>query len=216
MNDSTGLPGILGPNAFVINHKLFKYGFNNYTVPLNNTEIWQIKSTSGFAHPFHIHDVEFNILTINGVAPPAEQAGWKDVILVKPNTTVRFIAKFDDFADASHPFMYHCHISLHEDEGMMGQFLVTDNQSEIQKTPTGTVSIFPNPANDKLYLNTNFNWSEVYYVKITKPNGATAMMLPQPEEGKAIDISNLKTGLYFLSVIQKGFSQPIVVKFVKE
>jgi hypothetical protein len=42
------------------------------------------------------------------------------------------------------------------------------------------------------------------------------MMLPQPEEGKAIDISNLKTGLYFLSVIQKGFSQPIVVKFVKE
>ncbi len=216
MNDSTGLPGILGPNAFIINHKLFKYGFNNYTVPLNNTEIWQIKSTSGFAHPFHIHDVEFNILTINGVAPPAEQAGWKDVILVKPNSTVRFIAKFDDFADASHPFMYHCHISLHEDEGMMGQFLVTDNQSQVQNIPTGTVSIFPNPGNDKLYLNTNFNWSELYYVKITKPNGATAMMLPQPEEGKAIDISNLKPGLYFLSVIQKGFSQPIVVKFVKE
>jgi hypothetical protein len=112
--------------------------------------------------------------------------------------------------------MYHCHISLHEDEGMMGQFVVTDNQSELQTIPTGIVSVFPNPGNDKLYLNTNFNWTELYYVKITKPNGATAMMLPQPEEGKAIDISNLKPGLYFLSVLQKGFSQPIVVKFIKE
>ena len=99
---------------------------------------------------------------------------------------------------------------------MMGQFVVTDNQSEIQNTPTGTVSIFPNPGNDKLYLNTNFSWSELYYVKITKPNGATVIMLPQPEEGKAIDISGCKPGLYFLSVIQKGFSQPIVVKFIKE
>jgi FtsP/CotA-like multicopper oxidase with cupredoxin domain/arylsulfatase A-like enzyme len=126
--DSTAssFPGvtILGPNAFLINRKMFSMTYNEYNVPLNNTEIWELKSTSGFAHPFHIHDVEFYILTRNGVAPPAAEQGWKDVVLVKANETVRFIAKFDDYADITHPYMYHCHISLHEDEGMMGQFVV--------------------------------------------------------------------------------------------
>jgi hypothetical protein len=57
------IPGvaILGPNAFVINHRLFELNYNDYNVPLNNTEIWEITSTSVFGHPFHIHDVEFNI-----------------------------------------------------------------------------------------------------------------------------------------------------------
>ena len=29
-----------------------------------------------------------------------------------------------DVASTAHPFMYHCHMSNHEDEGLMGQFLV--------------------------------------------------------------------------------------------
>ena len=128
LSDSSAVnfPGvtILGPNAFLINRKMFNMSVNEYDIPLNNTEIWELKSTSIFAHPFHIHDVEFYILTRNGVAPPAYEQGWKDVVLVKGGETVRFIAKFDDYADNIHPFMYHCHISLHEDEGMMGQFVV--------------------------------------------------------------------------------------------
>ena len=119
----TTISGVTGA-AFIINHKLFDINYNNYTVPLNNTEIWQITSTSNFGHPFHIHDVEFNILSVGGVAPIASQAGWKDVVFIPSKTTVKFIAKFDDYADSLHPFMYHCHIALHEDEGMMGQFVV--------------------------------------------------------------------------------------------
>lgn len=114
----------LGPTAFLVGHKLFQYNYNNNTVPLDNTETWTLSSSSIFAHPFHIHDVEFYILSRNGSAPPSYEQGWKDVVLVKSNETVKFIAKFDDFADTLHPYMYHCHISLHEDEGMMGQFIV--------------------------------------------------------------------------------------------
>ena len=33
---------------------------------------------------------------------------------------------FEDYADADVPLMYHCHLLFHEDEGMMGQFTVTD------------------------------------------------------------------------------------------
>jgi len=122
ISDTTvaGIPGA----TFLLNHRLFNINFNDYTVPLDNTEIWQITNSGNFGHPFHIHDVEFNILTVNGAAPEAAQAGWKDVVFVPSRATVKFIAKFDDFADNTHPFMYHCHISLHEDEGMMGQFVV--------------------------------------------------------------------------------------------
>ena len=73
ISDSTGVtnPPILGPNAFILNHKLFNINYNEYHVPLGNTEIWQITSSSVFGHPFHIHDVEFNIISVNGVAPVA-------------------------------------------------------------------------------------------------------------------------------------------------
>ncbi len=122
ISDTTiaGIPGA----TFLLNHRLFNMNYNDYTVPLDNTEIWEINNSGNFGHPFHIHDVEFNILTVNGVSPDAAQAGWKDVVFVPSRSIVRFIAKFDDYADITHPFMYHCHISLHEDEGMMGQFVV--------------------------------------------------------------------------------------------
>ena len=46
------------------------------------------------------------------------------MVYVGPKETVRFITKFDDFwSDV--PYMYHCHITIHEDKGMMKQFIVT-------------------------------------------------------------------------------------------
>ena len=122
ISDTTiaGIPGA----TFLLNHRLFNINYNDYSVPLDNIEIWQITNSGNFGHPFHIHDVEFNILSVNGAAPAAAQAGWKDVVYVPSQTTIKFIAKFDDYADNDHPFMFHCHISLHEDEGMMGQFVV--------------------------------------------------------------------------------------------
>ncbi len=208
ISDSTGVTTvpILGPNAFIINHKLFDINYNEYEVPLNNTEIWEITSTSGFGHPFHIHDVEFNILSVNGVAPAAAQAGWKDVVFIPakagPNGTaqvVRFIAKFDDYADPLHPFMYHCHISLHEDEGMMGQFVVTNpsNVNSIEKNET-QFSLYPNPANNRLFVNFANPSSSAYYIRIVNSLGKTIYMLPKPDLKNGIDISKLSKGNYFL------------------
>ena len=83
--------------------------YNDYSVPINQTEIWQITNSGNFGHPFHIHDVEFNIISVNGAAPAAAQAGWKDVVFIPANTgggpspvggggpsVVKFIAKFED------------------------------------------------------------------------------------------------------------------------
>ncbi|MCH7729517.1 MAG: multicopper oxidase domain-containing protein [Planctomycetes bacterium] len=59
------------------------------TVKLNDTEIWEISNPSPMVHPFHIHDIQFQILTRNGQPPPENERGWKDTVLVKQDETVR-------------------------------------------------------------------------------------------------------------------------------
>ena len=212
---------IVGNNgvSFLINHKLFDINYNNYDLPLNNSEIWEITSTSNFGHPFHIHDVEFNILSSGGVAPVAAQAGWKDVVFVPARSTVKFIAKFDDYADSLHPFMYHCHISLHEDDGMMGQFVVTDKKSSninvIDKNATD-FNVYPNPANEKLFFTFNNPAAKIYYISILNIVGKAVMMLPRPEWQNGIDISNLNAGTYFVQLTDDETKTTTVKKFVKE
>ena len=110
--------------SFLINGKRMDLDRIDQTVKLNNIEIWKIKNNSDMAHPFHVHDIQFLILTRNGSSPPKNERGWKDVVLVKKHETVRFIARFGEFADPDNPYMFHCHILEHEDAGMMGQFVV--------------------------------------------------------------------------------------------
>ena len=120
---------VTGP--FQFNGESFDMDIINQTVELGNTEIWEIFNMSMIAHPFHIHDVQFYIIDRNGVAPNPNEQGRKDVVLVKQMETVRFITKFEDFADDEVPYMYHCHMLQHEDEGLMGQFIVYSDQSDI-------------------------------------------------------------------------------------
>jgi FtsP/CotA-like multicopper oxidase with cupredoxin domain len=93
-------------------------------VRLGDVEIWHIENPSDTFHNFHIHLVHFQILEIDGEAPPPEQSGWKDTVQVLPGSGVRVIARFDRRAEDEAPFMFHCHILAHEDAGMMGQFTV--------------------------------------------------------------------------------------------
>ena len=221
ISDSMGFPNILGPNAFLINRKLFNINYNEYNIPLNNTEIWQITSSSIFGHPFHIHDVEFNILSINGVAPDASQAGWKDVVFVPgrtggTNSVVKFIAKFDDFEDPLHPFMYHCHIALHEDEGMMGQFIVTNTTATRNLDPLNDhFNVYPNPSQYRIFIRFNSPNQSAYYIKIIDALGRTKLMLPQPQLENGIDIQNLKAGIYHLLLTDQHSKMTSSRTFIK-
>ena len=96
----------------------------NESIRLGDTEVWQITNPSTQAHPFHVHGDSFQILTRDGFAPPENERGWKDVVLVRPRETVRIVKRFHDYSDSASPYMFHCHILEHEDVGMMGQFVV--------------------------------------------------------------------------------------------
>ena len=94
------------------------------TVKVDDTEVWEVVNNSDMPHPFHVHDVQFLVLTRDGLSPADNEAGWKDTVLVMPRETVRIITHFSDFTDPDNPYMFHCHILEHEDAGMMGQFVV--------------------------------------------------------------------------------------------
>lgn len=96
----------------------------NQRVSLNAVEAWTIKNDHIFGHSFHIHDVQFALIS-RSTGPIAEyEKGWKDTFAILPDEAVTFVAKFSEYADPTHPYMYHCHMSNHEDGGLMGQFLV--------------------------------------------------------------------------------------------
>jgi FtsP/CotA-like multicopper oxidase with cupredoxin domain len=96
----------------------------DFAVKRNSTEIWEISNNSPMAHPFHVHNVQFRVLDRNGRAPDAIERGLKDVVLVHAGEVVRIIMAFPEYSDPKTPYMYHCHILEHEDQGMMGQFVV--------------------------------------------------------------------------------------------
>jgi blue copper oxidase len=137
---------------FGINNVQFQMETINEIVHLGDVEIWTITNQTQVAHPFHIHDVEFQIIDFNGDNPPQDQQGWKDVVLVMPLQSVSFIAKFEDFADNAVPYMYHCHLLHHEDEGMMGSFLVIDPNGIEESILFANSPLYPNPANSSVSL----------------------------------------------------------------
>lgn len=118
--------GIGGMDMFSINHQYMKMSVINVAVTRGHTEVWYVSNRSHMAHPFHYHGTSFQILARDGKLPPATERGWKDTVLVRRGETVKLIAPFYQPAGHALPFMYHCHILEHEDNGMMGQFTVTE------------------------------------------------------------------------------------------
>jgi blue copper oxidase len=219
INVTNGNPG---PAAIPFNFDNASFAFTtiNKTVDLNAIEKWTIVNNNVFGHSFHIHDVEFKIVARNGSAANVGnyESGWKDVFYLPVNESVSFVAKFDDYSDPIHPFMYHCHFGLHEDDGMMGQFVVKDAASGLASLVPEKVNynLFPNPATTKVYVQLNTPDAEVYYINVTNVQGKTVIMLPQPDMAKGIDISGLSSGTYFVQLMDKKTKSVSVQKFIKD
>ncbi|HYQ42920.1 MAG TPA: multicopper oxidase family protein [Polyangiaceae bacterium] len=83
--------------------------------PLGERQVWTVKNTFDFDHPFHLHGFFFQVLDVNGVAPPVRE--WRDTVNVPVDGTVRFVVNFNERPGM---WMFHCHILDHADAGMMG------------------------------------------------------------------------------------------------
>lgn len=199
---------------FYFNDSSFDMMVLNYRIPLNSVEIWSLTNQTMVAHPFHIHDVSFWVLDIDGNPPPMAMRGMKDVVLVQPNQTVRFITKFETFADTTIPYMYHCHVLMHEDDGMMGQFVVTPQPLGVQDAAmlSNNFSVFPNPASDVVKL----RFARPLEGKIHVTDVMGRRVYEGSLNGNTADFSTAgwNDGVYLITVTtaEALFSQRIVVR----
>lgn len=108
-----------------INGETFDKDKINLQATAGTKEIWEINNVSGMMggmiHPFHIHGVQFQIVSRDGKEPSENEKGWKDTVLVNPDEQIELLVSFDKKGI----FMYHCHILEHEENGMMGQLEVS-------------------------------------------------------------------------------------------
>jgi blue copper oxidase len=94
------------------------------TLTVDTTEVWEVANRSGNPHNFHVHGVQFKVSDQTGAGPPPVLVGWKDTVFIPPGGTVRLLVQLPGYSDPAMPYMFHCHLLQHEDNGMMGQFVV--------------------------------------------------------------------------------------------
>ncbi|MFI2489045.1 multicopper oxidase family protein [Promicromonospora kroppenstedtii] len=152
--DETALPAALGEapdlagadvaaeRSFVlssdqINGRSMAMDRIDFGVREGTVEVWEVTNDNGYIHNFHVHDVQFQVLTVDDAAPPPHLSGWKDTVLLVQGSRYRLAMRFTDHTDPNVPYMYHCHLLQHEDDGMMGQFVVLAEGEQVGAVPAG-------------------------------------------------------------------------------
>ncbi len=198
---------------FFINNVKFDESVINFKTKLNNTEIWTLTNQTMMAHPFHIHGNHFYVLSINGQSPPENMKGRKDVVLIPPmNGSVKLIIKYEDFADNEMPYMYHCHILSHEDDGMMGQFIVENNTTAVTDVDKNQeFSIVQ--LNQQLYIS-SLNNENIERVLIYDMSGKLILNNSYGQKEAVVSTLSLILGHYAVSIQSNGsiYSKNVLIK----
>ena len=195
-----GMGNLSGP--FLINGQTFSMDRIDFSAKLGATEIWQISNQTAIAHPFHIHGLQFFITNIGGSQPDRSRQGRKDVVLVPTMQSVRLIMKFDDFSDPLIPYMFHCHMLSHEDDGMMGQFLVTGIPTGVSTLGDGpAIRIYPNPVTDRLTVEASVVDRSSVIIEIRNDLGQLCLQEKISGFPATLNTSYLITGTYLVSFI---------------
>jgi FtsP/CotA-like multicopper oxidase with cupredoxin domain len=101
------------------------------TTKVGAVEDWTIENRALETHAFHMHQIHFKILEIDG--KPATDQDLRDTIEIPfwegPGTPYHSVKVRMDFRDPTiaGTFVFHCHILLHEDLGMMHKITVEPN-----------------------------------------------------------------------------------------
>ena len=128
---------------FAITPGHMRWGINGRTFEMNavasdervrfgDTEVWEFSNRApmmAMPHPMHVHAVQFRVLerfgtpqSLYGLRAGLLDAGLKDTVLLLPGERVRLLLTFNAHRGL---FLYHCHNLVHEDMGMMRNYLVT-------------------------------------------------------------------------------------------
>jgi FtsP/CotA-like multicopper oxidase with cupredoxin domain len=79
----------------------------------NRTYVLVIRNTTAWWHPMHLHGFSFKLLMRNGIVVPHRQ--WADTVMLAPRDVVEGAFVADNPGD----WMLHCHVTDHQEAGMM-------------------------------------------------------------------------------------------------
>jgi suppressor of ftsI len=124
-----------GNFLFLLNHHTFDPNYVPVTMKLGSVEQWTLVNTNTEWHTFHIHQNPFQVVSINGHRLP--YVDYQDNVAMPPKSRIVIRMHPIDFTGK---FVFHCHVTFHEDHGMMSavQVVARPNASE-QAASTGAV-----------------------------------------------------------------------------
>lgn len=117
-------------NGIEINGQTMDMSRVDFVVDHDGPEIWRVTNENeDMLHNFHIHNARFAVQSVEG-GEVEFTAGWHDTIDVPPLSTVTLLVEIAYHPDPTLAYMYHCHMLNHEDQGMMGQFVIVEPGQE--------------------------------------------------------------------------------------
>ncbi len=140
--------------------------------------------TKAVDHPFHIHINPFYVLRIevpdeNGnLINILDEPRWQDVIWLPRNGgRVVFRSRFPDFIGQ---YVNHCHILLHEDNGMMHVVQTTQYAEDTNYVPKSQVASFADSEDqvNEVYPRPSLEESYLQSISFVDPNPATGQTFP--------------------------------------
>jgi FtsP/CotA-like multicopper oxidase with cupredoxin domain len=103
-----------GASEFLLNGMAFDPGRTDVTMKLGSVERWTLVNATHEWHTFHMHINAFQVVSQNGVAVP--YVDYQDNVALPPGSHTVVLVKAADFTGR---FVFHCHVTIHEDHGMM-------------------------------------------------------------------------------------------------
>jgi FtsP/CotA-like multicopper oxidase with cupredoxin domain len=89
------------------------------TLNRGRSYILELRNETAWWHPMHLHGHSFRVVSRNGKANPLKE--WRDTVLVPPREMVEIAFVADNPGD----WMFHCHVTDHQETGMMATLRIS-------------------------------------------------------------------------------------------
>jgi FtsP/CotA-like multicopper oxidase with cupredoxin domain len=90
-----------------------------FTINSGKSCVLALRNDTAWWHPMHLHGHSFRVISRNGKPKPRRE--WRDTVLVPPRESADLAFVADNPGD----WMFHCHVTDHQEAGMMGVIRIT-------------------------------------------------------------------------------------------
>jgi suppressor of ftsI len=116
-----------GNTRFLLNGMAFDPNRTDVTMKLGSVEQWTLVNETSEWHTFHIHINDFQVVSVAG--KPVPYVDHQDNVALPPKSKTVILMAPTDFTGK---FVFHCHVTHHEDHGMMATVQVVREPTAAQ------------------------------------------------------------------------------------